>query len=203
MHTDKILKLPSSSRRNKEHNGHRRTAVQLKTANSKHALNRSAIPVTFSSRTHRLRLRRSQHHHVISSTLSYLVGNCELEDIEPNKEETYIQLMQLSDYNKITTIQCEVEVDRIISLQNAFPYFHRSQWPKRVYSKNRRKNYLPKTGRNCKTPYQSPMLSIARNNRLTERKSLWQVQHPLTEDAPAYSTPTTTAHGKISSSKLF
>lgn len=37
-----------------------------------------------------------------------------MEDIEPNKEEAYIQLMQLSNYDKTMVIQCKVEVDRTI-----------------------------------------------------------------------------------------
>lgn len=50
------------------------------------------------------------------TTLSLLdVGKCEIEDIEPNKKETYIQLMQLSDYDEIKAIQCKIEVDRTIT----------------------------------------------------------------------------------------
>lgn len=50
------------------------------------------------------------------TTLSLLdIGNCNTEDIEPNKEEVYIQLMQLSDYDRISVIQCLVEVDRTIN----------------------------------------------------------------------------------------
>ncbi|KYN00578.1 hypothetical protein ALC62_08647 [Cyphomyrmex costatus] len=49
------------------------------------------------------------------STLSLLdVGNCNLEDVEPQEEETYIQLMQMSDYDKVPAVQCRVEVNRVI-----------------------------------------------------------------------------------------
>ncbi|KYN00131.1 hypothetical protein ALC62_09092 [Cyphomyrmex costatus] len=49
------------------------------------------------------------------STLSLLdVGNCDLEDVEPREEEVYIQLMQMSDYDKVPAIQCRIEVNRVI-----------------------------------------------------------------------------------------
>lgn len=49
------------------------------------------------------------------TSLSLLdIGDCEVDDIEPNKEEVYIQLMQLSEYDRITVTQCKVEVDRTI-----------------------------------------------------------------------------------------
>lgn len=49
------------------------------------------------------------------TTLSLLdIGNCDMQDIEPNKEERYIQLMQLAEYDKTTVVQCKIEVDRII-----------------------------------------------------------------------------------------
>lgn len=49
------------------------------------------------------------------TSLSLLdIGTCEMDDIEPNKEEAYIQLMQLSDFDKTTVTQCKIEVDRTI-----------------------------------------------------------------------------------------
>lgn len=49
------------------------------------------------------------------TTLSLLdIGNCDMQDIEPNKEERYIQLMQLTEYDKTIVVQCKVEIDRII-----------------------------------------------------------------------------------------
>ncbi|KYN08239.1 hypothetical protein ALC62_00780 [Cyphomyrmex costatus] len=49
------------------------------------------------------------------STLSLLdVGNCDLEDVEPREEEVYIQLMQMSDYDKVPALQCKIEVTRVI-----------------------------------------------------------------------------------------
>jgi len=49
------------------------------------------------------------------TTLSLLdIGRYDMEDIEPRKEDTYIQLMQLSEYDKIPTIQCKIEIDRTI-----------------------------------------------------------------------------------------
>lgn len=49
------------------------------------------------------------------TTLSLIdVGNCNVDSVEPVKEETYIQLMQISDYDHIHVTQCKVEVDRTI-----------------------------------------------------------------------------------------
>jgi hypothetical protein len=42
------------------------------------------------------------------------IGDCNVEDIEPNKEDTYLQLLQLSDFDRIRVIQCKIEVDRTI-----------------------------------------------------------------------------------------
>lgn len=42
------------------------------------------------------------------------MGDCNTEDIEPIRTETYLQLMQLSDYDKTKAIQCKIEVDRNI-----------------------------------------------------------------------------------------
>ncbi|XP_067212969.1 uncharacterized protein [Linepithema humile] len=49
------------------------------------------------------------------TTLSLIdIGDCNLDSIEPNREETYIQLLQLSDFHRIKIIQCKVEIDRIV-----------------------------------------------------------------------------------------
>jgi len=42
------------------------------------------------------------------------IGDCELAEIETSAEETYVQLAQLSDYDKTRVHQCKVEVDRTI-----------------------------------------------------------------------------------------
>lgn len=44
------------------------------------------------------------------TTLSLIdVGTCNTDDAEPVQEETYIQLMQSSDYDTVTVTQCKVE----------------------------------------------------------------------------------------------
>lgn len=49
------------------------------------------------------------------TSLSLLdIGDCDMENIEPIKRETYIQLMQVSEYDKATIIQCKIEIDRTI-----------------------------------------------------------------------------------------
>ena len=49
------------------------------------------------------------------TSLSLLdIGDCNLEDIEPITENTHVQLLQLSDFDKTRVIQCKIEIDRII-----------------------------------------------------------------------------------------
>lgn len=49
------------------------------------------------------------------TTLSLLdIGICDMEDLKPVKEEAYIQLMQLSDYDRTSIVQCKLEVDRTV-----------------------------------------------------------------------------------------
>jgi len=49
------------------------------------------------------------------TSLSLLdIGNCDVEDIEPVTQNVYVQLLQLSDFDKTQVIQCKVEVDRTI-----------------------------------------------------------------------------------------
>ncbi|XP_071580187.1 uncharacterized protein [Temnothorax nylanderi] len=40
------------------------------------------------------------------------IGDCELEDLEPVTEETYLQLLQLSEFDHTVGIQCKIEIDR-------------------------------------------------------------------------------------------
>ncbi|KYM93388.1 hypothetical protein ALC62_12483 [Cyphomyrmex costatus] len=49
------------------------------------------------------------------TTLSLLdIGDCDIDNIEPNQEEIYLQLLQTSDYDKTRALQCKLEIDRII-----------------------------------------------------------------------------------------
>lgn len=60
-----------------------------------------------------------------------------MEDIKPNKEEAYIQLMQLSNYDKTVT-KCKIQVDRIIYYCGM--YFHISM------VNNGRREYIQEIG---------------------------------------------------------
>lgn len=49
------------------------------------------------------------------TTLSLLdIELCNVENIEPEQTNVYVQLMQVSDYGKTRAIQCRIEVDRAI-----------------------------------------------------------------------------------------
>ncbi|KYQ49517.1 hypothetical protein ALC60_11411 [Trachymyrmex zeteki] len=50
------------------------------------------------------------------TTLSLLdIGECNMDNLKPKEEEeVYAQLMQLTEYDHITIMQCKIEVDRTI-----------------------------------------------------------------------------------------
>lgn len=43
------------------------------------------------------------------------IEECQLEDLEPITEETYVQLLQLSEFDHTIGMQCRIEIDRTIS----------------------------------------------------------------------------------------
>ncbi|XP_070517512.1 uncharacterized protein [Cardiocondyla obscurior] len=50
------------------------------------------------------------------TTLSLLdIGDCDVGSLEPKEEKVYVQLMQTSDYDRVTITQCRIEIDRTIS----------------------------------------------------------------------------------------
>lgn len=49
------------------------------------------------------------------TSLSLLdIGECRVDNIEPHKEETFVQLLQLSEFDHTPGIQCRIEIDRTI-----------------------------------------------------------------------------------------
>lgn len=42
------------------------------------------------------------------------IEDCHLEDMEPNTEEVYVQLLQLNEYDHTSAFQCRIEIDRTI-----------------------------------------------------------------------------------------
>lgn len=89
------------------------------------------------------------------TTLSLLdVADCDMDNIEPQKEEAYIQLMQLSDFDKTPAIQCKVEVDRTIYYCGMHSHVSIVQ--------NGRREYLQEIGEHaCKRLHDSGSFRIA------------------------------------------
>lgn len=89
------------------------------------------------------------------TSLSLLdIGDCNVEDIEPQKEEVFIQLMQLSEYDKTTVTQCKVEVDRTI-------YYCGMNSHVSIVS-NGRREYLQEIGEQaCRRIHETGTLTIA------------------------------------------
>lgn len=49
------------------------------------------------------------------TTLSLLdVGQCEFDEVEPDRSEVYVQLIQVSDFSRTRVTQCRIEIDRTI-----------------------------------------------------------------------------------------
>jgi len=68
------------------------------------------------------------------------IGDCQINDIEPTKEETYIQLLQLSEFDKIQITQCKIEIDRTIYYCGMHSHV--------LIVQNERKVYLNEVGEN-------------------------------------------------------
>lgn len=92
------------------------------------------------------------------TTLSLLdIGNCNVEDIEPRKEDVYIQLMQLSEYDKTIVTQCKVEVDRTIYYCGMHSHISAVH--------NGRREYLTEIGEaNCRRLHNTGTISLGNVN---------------------------------------
>ncbi|KYQ50693.1 hypothetical protein ALC60_10216 [Trachymyrmex zeteki] len=89
------------------------------------------------------------------TTLSLLdIGECNMEHLKPKEEEVYLQLMQLTEYDRITVIQCKVEIDRTIL------YCGMSSNVSAVH--NGRREYLQELGESgCKKLHETGSIRIA------------------------------------------
>lgn len=98
------------------------------------------------------------------TTLSLLeVGRCDVPDLEPRKEEKYVQLLQLSDFDNTQAIQCRVEVDRTIYYCGMHSHISIVQ--------NGRKQYLLDiTHELCKQMQLNGMFTVGVNTQITGLK---------------------------------
>jgi len=95
-------------------------------------------------------------HELNITTLSLLdIGDCELAEIETSAEKTYVQLLQLSDYDKTRVQQCKVEVDRTIFYYSMHSHISVIQNGRRVYLHS-----LSNTA--CQRLHETGILSIGR-----------------------------------------
>ena len=101
------------------------------------------------------------------TTLSLIdVGNCNIDEVEPTQEEVYIQLMQSSDFDKVTVTQCKVEIDRTIYYCGMHSHVSVVQ--------NGRKQYELEVGQaNCARLHESGTITIggAVIDRLTQNQT--------------------------------
>jgi len=68
------------------------------------------------------------------TTLSILdVGDCELAEVHTITEETYVQLLQLSNYDRTKIQQCKVKIDRTIFYCGMHSHISAVQNGRRIY----------------------------------------------------------------------
>lgn len=61
------------------------------------------------------------------------IGDCRMENLDPKSEEIYAQLLQLSEFDHTTGIQCRVEIDRMIYYCGMHSHISTVQYGKRAY----------------------------------------------------------------------
>ncbi|XP_076238647.1 uncharacterized protein LOC143181874 [Calliopsis andreniformis] len=95
------------------------------------------------------------------STLSLLgVGKCSPPDIETKKEDKYVQLLQLSEYNNAEVLQCKIEIDRTI--------YHCGMHSHTSVVHNGRRIYLhPTSLQLCKQLHSTGMMSLGYSTQIT------------------------------------
>lgn len=91
------------------------------------------------------------------------VGECEVLDINPIREQKYIQLMQLSDFNYANVMQCKVEIDRTI--YHCGMYSHVS-----IVQNGRREYLLTTTQELCRQLHTTGMLQFGFNAQISGLK---------------------------------
>jgi len=92
-------------------------------------------------------------------TLSLLdIKDCELVEIQTSAEDTYVQLLQLSDYDKTRVQQCKMEVDHTI--------FYCSMHISII--QNGRKVYLHLSNTACQRLHETGTLSIGESAIISE-----------------------------------
>lgn len=89
------------------------------------------------------------------TTLSLLdVGQCEFDEVEPDKSEVYVQLIQVSDYSRTRVTQCRVEIDRTI--------FYCGMHSHISLVSNSRKQYIQELGNDaCRRVHETGTLALS------------------------------------------
>lgn len=89
------------------------------------------------------------------TTLSLLdVGQCEFDEIEPDKSEVYVQLIQSSDYSRTRVTQCRVEIDRTIYYCGMHSHIS--------LVSNSRKQYIQELGNDaCRRAHETGTLALS------------------------------------------
>ncbi|KAL6417424.1 hypothetical protein ACFW04_012756 [Cataglyphis niger] len=113
-----------------------------------------------------------QHLNITSVSLLD-VGECNLNYRKPNTSETYVQLLQLSDYNHAEVIQCKVEISRTI--------YHCGMHSHVSAVHNGRADYIHETGYSlCRRMFQDGTFSLGAGNIIYGLRANQTSFHSLT-----------------------
>jgi len=88
-----------------------------------------------------------------NTTILLDIDECNMENIKSKEKEVYVQLMQLSDYNRTTILQCKMEVAQTI---------HYCGMHSHVSVHNGRREYLQEIGeQGCQRLYEADIIRIS------------------------------------------
>lgn len=88
------------------------------------------------------------------------IGNCQLDDWEPQAEETYVQLLQISEFDHTEAVQCRIEVDRTI--------YHCGMHSHASAVHNGKHEYIQEiSGQKCKTLHSNGAIFLGHNALIT------------------------------------
>lgn len=108
------------------------------------------------------------------TSLSLLdIGNCQVNTIEPLREEVYVQLLQLSEFDHTHGVQCKIEIDRTIyycGMHSHISVIH-----------NDKRNYIREiSAENCKKLLDTGTIFLGNNALISGIKVNSTSSHSLT-----------------------
>ena len=101
------------------------------------------------------------------------IGECQLDKIEANKEEVYIQLLQLSEFDHTPGLQCKIEIDRTIYYCGMHSHIS-------VVQNGRREYIRELSAETCRKLYDTGTIFLGNNGHIDDIKPNTTNQRSLT-----------------------